>query len=143
MDYLFACDADMVFVDYVGDEILKELVGTLHPGFTSRRGTYDQNPLSKAYVRSNEGSHYFAGGFYGGTRDNFIALLESLSLNIQEDLNHNTIARWHDESHLNRYFIDHQPTCILNPSYCYPEGWSLATPPRLMALYKSRAYWRS
>ena len=143
VDYLFACDADMVFVDYVGDEILSDLVGTLHPGFTWRRGTYDQNKLSKAYISPNEGTHYFAGGFYGGTRDNVIALLQTLTENVQEDLKNNIIARWHDESHINRYFIDHEPTLILNPSYCYPEGWSMSTPPRLMALYKSRAYWRS
>jgi histo-blood group ABO system transferase len=143
MDYLFACDADMLFVDYVGDEILHDRVGTLHPGFTTRRGTYDKNPLSKAYVNEHEGTHYFAGGFYGGTQENFIALLEVLTNNIQYDLNHKIVALWHDESHLNRYFIDHEPTCILNTSYCYAEGRSLPTPPRLVALHKSKTYWRS
>lgn len=143
LDYIFACDADMVFVDYVGNEIMSNLVGTLHPGFTWRPGTYDHNPHSKAYISNNEGIYYFAGGFYGGNRENFIALLETLTRNIREDLDNNIIARWHDESHLNRYFVDHEPTCILNPSYCYPEGFSLPTPPRLMALHKNRAYWRS
>ena len=143
MDYLFACDADMLFVDYVGSEILHERVGTLHPGFTSKRGTYDKNPLSKAFVNEHEGAHYFAGGFYGGSRENFITLLDTLTHNIQDDLNHKIVAIWHDESHLNRYFIDHEPTCILNTSYCYAEGRSLPTPPRLVALHKSKAYWRS
>ena len=32
-DYLFACDADMLFVDIVGDEILGKRVATRHPGF--------------------------------------------------------------------------------------------------------------
>jgi histo-blood group ABO system transferase len=143
MDYLFACDADMLFVDYVCDEILHERVGTLHPGFINRRGTYDTNTLSKACVSGDEGAHYFAGGFYGGTRENFIALLDTLTQNVQDDLNRNIIALWHDESHLNRYFIDHEPTCILDTSYCYAEGRSLPTPPRLVALHKSKAYWRS
>ena len=143
VDYVFACDADMRFVDYVGDEILHDSVGTLHPGFTSKRGSYDKNPLSLACVKDHEGSHYFAGGFYGGSRDNFITLLENITQKIQTDLNHNIIALWHDESHLNRYFIDHEPSCILNTSYCYPEGWSLSNPPKLVALHKSKAYWRS
>ena len=34
IDYLFACDADMLFVNMVGDEILGERVATRHPGFT-------------------------------------------------------------------------------------------------------------
>lgn len=143
MDYLFACDADMKFVDYVGGEILHDRVGTLHPGFVNKRGSYDQNPQSKAYVNPHEGTHYFAGGFYGGSHDNFINLLEAVSTNIQEDLSRNIVALWHDESHLNRYFIDHKPTCMLNTSYCYPEGLSLTTPPRLVALNKCKAYWRA
>src|SRR5689334_15730630 len=43
-DYLFACDADMLFVDTVGDEILGERVATQHPGFVGQRGSYYRNP---------------------------------------------------------------------------------------------------
>jgi histo-blood group ABO system transferase len=46
-----------------------------------------------------------------------------ITQNILKDLNHNIIAVWHDECHVNRYFIDNPPTCILSPSYCYPENW--------------------
>jgi histo-blood group ABO system transferase len=143
MDYLFACDADMLFVDYVGDEILGTRVGTLHPIYTWRRGTYDTNPQSKAYVANTEGTHYFAGGFYGGSREAFCQMVQELTRNIKEDMAHGITARWHDESHLNRYFIDHEPTVILTPSYCYPQGWDLKYHPRLIALYKNHSYWRS
>lgn len=143
MDYLFACDADMVFVDYVGNEVLGNLVATLHPIYTWRRGTYDANPKSKAYVAAHEGTHYFAGGFYGGSRDAFCQMIQELTQNIKSDTSNGIMARWHDESHLNRYFIDHEPTCILNPSYCYPEGYSFGYHPRLVALYKNHAYWRA
>lgn len=143
MNYLFACDADMLFVDFVGEEILSDLVGTLHPGFTYRRGTYENNSQSKAYVEACEGKHYFAGGFYGGSRERFIAMNDSLTSTIDQDLKKKIVAIWHDESHLNRYFIDHKPTRILDTSYCYFEGRSLPTPPRLVALYKSKTYWRS
>jgi len=142
-DYLYACDADMVFVDYIGDEILGNLVGTLHPGFTFRRGTYEQRPESQACVTPTEGKHYFAGGFYGGTQEEFINLIESLTSNIQKDLDQGIVARWHDESHLNRFFIDHEPSTILDTSYCYPEGWSLETHPRLIALTKNKWSFRS
>jgi len=136
-DYLFACDADMLFVDTVGSEIFGDLVGTQHPGFVNKRGSYETRPESTAYVRKNEGIHYFAGGFYGGNQEHFFALLKSVIKNIETDQKNNIIAVWHDESHLNRYFIDHKPTTILTPSYCYPESWKLPYQKKLLALDKN------
>ena len=63
--------------------------------------------------------------------------------NIYTDLGKNIIAVWHDESHLNRYFVDHKPTVILSPSYCYPESWKLPYKKRLLALDKNHAAIRS
>jgi histo-blood group ABO system transferase len=57
MDYLFACDADMRFVDFVGDEILADRVATIHPGFVNKRGTYETRCESCARVKSNEGDY--------------------------------------------------------------------------------------
>lgn len=142
MDYLFAIDADMLFVASVGDEILGDLVGTQHPAFIGKRGTYEKNKKSKAYVAPHEGKHYFCGGFYGGKRENFIKLLKAATQKIDADLSWNFIAKWHDESHLNRYFIDHPPTKILSPSYCYPETWNLEFPKKLVALNKNHAEMR-
>lgn len=143
LDYIFACDADMLFVDYVGDEILSERVATQHPGFVGRRGTYERNAQSKAAVRNHEGECYFAGGFYGGSRPEFFMLIDQISKAIDDDLARNIIALWHDESHLNRYFIDHKPTKILDPSYCYPESWKLPYVKRLLALDKNHAQMRA
>ena len=136
-DYLFACDADMLFAGDVGDEIFGDHVATLHPGFYNSRGTYEKNPLSTACVKSDEGKHYFAGGFYGGSREVFFDILLSIVENINEDLRKNFIAVWHDESHWNRYCIDHEPTVILSPSYCYPENWKLPFEKKLLALDKN------
>jgi histo-blood group ABO system transferase len=140
IDYLFACDADMVFVDRVGDEILADLVGTKHPGFClprQRHDDYERNSASTAYVAPGEGHHYFAGGFYGGSRAEFLKLIFVCYINILQDLAHNIIVQWHDESHLNRYFIDNPPL-VLPASYCYPEeGWGLPFAPRLVAVYKN------
>jgi histo-blood group ABO system transferase len=138
-DYLFACDADMLFVDEVGSEILGERVATIHPGFYNKRGSYDTNPESLAYVGDREGKHYYAGGFYGGSSDEFFRILEVNSSNIDNDLERGVIAVWHDESHWNRYCIDNKPTIILSPSYCYPEDWDLPFKPRLLALNKIHA----
>lgn len=142
-DYLFACDADMLFVDTVGDEILGSLVATLSPGFTlgspypRSRGAYETNPLSTACVRDDEGELYFAGGFYGGTTQEVLKMLSTNVANINQDLDIGLIAAVHDESHWNRYCIDHPPTVILSPSYCYPENWQIPYTRRLLALDKN------
>lgn len=148
-DYIYACDVDMLFVDTVGDEILGERVATLSPGFVKEspfprvRGAYDTNPLSTACVRDDEGEFYFAGGFYGGTSEEFIKILETNVANIDIDLQNGIIAEWHDESHWNRYCIDHKPTIILSPSYCYPENWQMPYHKRLLALDKNHAELRT
>lgn len=136
-DYMFALDADMLFVSDVGEEILGDLVGTIHPGYYNKPGTYETRRASTACVRKREAEHYFAGGFYGGKTKEFLQLLSTTSANIRKDLHRDIIAVWHDESHLNRYFIDHPPTLKLDPSYCYPESWNLPFPKRLLALDKN------
>ena len=145
-DYLYCCDADMLFVDTVGDEILGARIATEHPGFAPRsiggsrkRGTYEQHRFSTAYIDDNEGEYYFAGGFYGGAKQEILQLFETVVKNIETDLKKDYIAIWHDESHLNRYFIDNKPTMILNPSYCYPEKWRLPYPKKLLALDKEHS----
>ncbi len=138
-DYLFACDADMLFVDTVGSEILGDRVATLHPGFIGKRGSYETNPISTAYISDQEGEFYFAGGFYGGTVKEFLHIIDTNIHNIEIDLSRQYIAVWHDESHWNRYCIDCPPTLILYPAYLYPESWVLPYPRKLLALDKNHA----
>lgn len=142
-DYLFAIDADMLFVGSVGDEILHERVATIHPGFYNKRGSYENNPLSLAYVGPNEGKHYIAGGFYGGKKSEFIELLKTIIPKIDMDLTNGIIAIWHDESHLNRYYIDNPPSIFLSPAYCYPESWKLPFKKKLLALDKNHSEYRN
>lgn len=139
MDYLFYCDADMLFVDTVGSEILSDRVGTIHPGFFDKPRqafTYETNPMSKAFVPPTEGTVYYAGGFNGGTSKEYLAMCKVIGDRVLEDRGKNIIAVWHDESHMNRYFIDNPPTLSLSPSYCYPESWSIPFTKRLLALDK-------
>lgn len=141
-DYLFACDADMRFVADVGDEILGERVATLHPGFVGKRGSYESDPRSKAYIGDQEGLYYFAGGFYGAARESFFHILKTCIDGIEEDLKRGIIAVWHDESHWNRYCIDFPPSLLLSPSYCYPENWKLPYTKKLLALDKNHDEFR-
>lgn len=150
MDCLYYCDADMRFVSDVGDEILPEtdilsnggdngLVGTEHPGYHGdRRGTYETNTESTAYVAPNEGRHYFAGGFNGGTSEAFLKMSAHIRDCVDKDLEKDIIAVWHDESQMNRYFIDNPPK-MLSPSYCYPENWNIPFEKKLLALDKNHS----
>lgn len=144
-DYIFACDSDLSFVNPIGEEVLSDRVAVHHPGFiNNKRGTYEEKEvLSLAYVKPNEGEHYFTGAFYGGNKKEFFALIKQLDTNVDEDLKKNITALWHDESHLNRYFIDNPPTKQLSTSYYYPEVWPDANKKKILALEKNHAYFRA
>ena len=136
-DYLFYCDIDMRFVSDVGDEILGELVSTIHPGFLGGRGTPETNAGSTAFIPDGDELVYYAGGFNGGSSSKFLEMSEQIDTNIDIDLRTGLIAIWHDESHLNKFFTKNKPTVVLSPSYCYPESWNLNYDKKLLALDKN------
>jgi histo-blood group ABO system transferase len=152
-DAHFYCDADMLFLDNVGDEVLSDTVVTLHPGYYKKPRqmfTYETRPASTAYVAPNQGKYYFAGGFNGGFK--YLEVAQDITKMIDEDAKKDIVAVWHDESYMNRYFIDNKPSLILDPSYCYPDikdqrriqEWGLQKlKPKLMALDKNHKEVRS
>lgn len=142
IQYLYYIDADMRFEGDVGVEILSDIVGTIHPGFLGGRGTPETNPKSLAYISPYTSMTYCAGGFNGGTSKEYLKMANKLSENIEEDYCNGIIAVWHDESHLNRYYIDNPPTTLLSPAYCYPESWDLPFARKIVALDKNHAEMR-
>ena len=150
-DAHYYCDADMLFVNTVGDEILGDLVATQHPGFYSfgrKSFSYETRPQSTAYVAPTEGQFYFAGGFNGGRR--YLEMASIITRMIDKDAEKGIVAVWHDESYLNRFLATNPPTLILNPGYCFPDqpaqakAWRIDhLTPRLLALTKNHAEVRS
>lgn len=140
MDFLYYCDVDMKFINNVDGEIFGERVVTQHPGYYGRRGTPEKRSESLAYVKEDEEMQYFAGGFNGGTSYEYLKMSKQLSDNIDIDYDNGIIATWHDESHMNRYFIDNEPTKILNPGYCFGQSMKLPFFPKLIALDKHNFY---
>lgn len=144
-DYIFFCNANLIFKQSINNEILPPangngLVGTLHPGFFNKptvEYTYERSPRSTAYIAKGEGKHYYAGGFSGGRTKEYIKLCETLKKQIDQDTHNKQVAVWHDESHINRYFLDNPPS-ILSPAYLYPEGWSLPFEEKIMIRDKSK-----
>lgn len=174
MDYLFYIDVDMRFVAPCGDEILpgteQALVAVEHPAFyRGHRGIgsrlidrltggrwssrplphkalpFERNPRSRACISDPEHRVYYYGGFNGGEAPAFLAMADTLRVAVDEDLANGIVARWHDESHLNRYLCGRSAK-RLPPSYCYPEsGYPHLhhLTPVIVALDKNHAYFRS
>lgn len=144
--HVYLIDADMRFVAPVDAEILGALVATSHPGYVGRRGTYEERRDSAAFVAEHEGTRYYCGGFVGGQRSEFLALADAIRAGVDSDAAAGITAVWHDESHLNRYLVDHPPPVQLSPSYCYPEDdhryvktvWPQRYEPKILALRKNR-----
>lgn len=124
-DYLFYCDVDMLFVNKIEpEEICADgITATLHPGFPQ---TFERGAASTAYVA---GDHpYYQGCFVGGRTDRFLAMCEEIAICIDADDANGVMAVWHDESHLNRYLVDHPPAKVLTPAFAYPAEKYLVTP---------------
>lgn len=151
-DYSYYVDVDVLFVDTIGDEIFGDLVAVQHCGFVGERGTYEERPISTAYVAPHEGKKYYGGGFQGGGTK-FWDAIEAIKLAIEIDLSKGIIAVHHDESQWNRYLVHNPPTLELNPSYHHPDShehihgkWKklgLWFPPKVLLLNKDHEAMRN
>lgn len=144
-DYLFFLNANMQFVDAVNEDILpskkQKLLAVQHPAFYNKSRdefTYETNLLSTAFIKLTEGKGYYMGGFNGGIATDYLQLIEQLDAAIDEDITNGIIALWHDESHLNKYFANHANIKVLDPSFGFPEGWSLPFEPKIIVLNKDK-----
>ena len=125
-DYIFFINSTYIFYKQIGTDILpgaehEYLVAAEHRQSVRRtpdRYTYDRNPDSTAYIPYGQGSHYYAGGFNGGTVPAFKTLCESIIQATDDDLKKDIIALWHDESHLNKYLLN-KNIKVLPPTYVW------------------------
>lgn len=101
----------------------KPLFGVRHDSYTNKMGEYEFDPKSTAAVNKNDNlSNYCVGAFWGGQSKELLKLLKELEKRIDIDLKNGIIAKWHDESQINKYFIEKENKVhILDPSYSYPN----------------------
>ncbi len=144
-DYIYFFNGNMQFVDPITEEIIpsedKPLIMVKHPGFHDKKReqfTYETSDNSLAGIPDHEGEHYFMGGLNGGVSKNYLQLIDDLEHRVETDKKNSIIALWHDESHLNRYGIDHADNIkVLDPSYGVPEGWNFPYEPKIIIRDKS------
>lgn len=139
VEYIFCADVDQEFVAPVGEEILGHLVATLHPelyGMPRNAFPYEVEEASSACVQDNEGDYYYTSELYGGLVSEMYRLARSCSLLILQDLANGVKAKGLEESYLNRYLINHRPTCVLSPEYSWWDSALSADVPvqRLVSL---------
>ena len=138
------CDAVITPEEFLPREKLNEtLAVTIHPGYAGKKKIdfpYDRNKKSTAYIPWNCGSYYVIGAMFCGTSNAFIKMSKTLKKNIEEDLKRNIIAKWHDESQLNRYIIGKKNIRILPPQYCYPCGMNVTYAKKISAVNKEAKF---
>jgi hypothetical protein len=143
-DYLFLCDADMVFIRPVGAEILGSrvaLLGHHHTRFQPWQYPYCRKKDSTAYIPHPQGEYYFVGGFQGGASETYLADCEALATAVRMDLRNHVIADWHDESYWNRHLVDHPPTVVLPWGYAMAES-EVTTETRISFVVKDHDAYR-
>jgi hypothetical protein len=120
-DQIFYMDIDMLVCNHVTEEeiFIEGLTAVIHPGYPD---SFERRPESTAFVAGSP--PYYQGCFIGGCVRNFLEMCEVIARNIDIDDGNGIVAVWHDESHLNRYLVDHPPQKKLSPAYCFPETYS-------------------
>ena len=127
-DYVFFIDADLwPCSDITFEEILghgRPLVGVQHPGFIGKIGTFETDSRSTANIF--DGNYnvkvYRQGCFWGGKSNNIIEMIKTVNSRIDKDTDNDIMAVWHDESHMNKYFLENNDKVFtLHPGFATPQ----------------------
>jgi hypothetical protein len=133
-DWFVFLDADTLVVKEIHEDeffdFTKSFFGVHHPCHFLKMpphdefpGAFEINPLSRSSItKKDDYSIYYQGCLWGGKVPEVLKLIEELDIRTKEDLDNNVIAVWHDESHLNKFFVEHKENVhTLGPEFAYPE----------------------
>ncbi len=128
-DYVFFFNGNMEVIHSVSEEELLPteaegyIVAPLHSGNKRFKSNYEfeyeRNPKSSSYIPYGEGEYYFHAGLLGGRVKEFLEMLDICEKMMDEDLKHNFIPKFHDESVFNKYVLT-RPHKILSNYYIHP-----------------------
>ena len=125
-DWLVFLDADMRVNQVITPEEFfddqKDFIAVHHPcHYNTGTGTFERRLESEACVTGDPVS-YYQGCLWGGKIKSVIPMMKLLRDRVDKDYKNDIIAIWHDESHLNKFFIDNQENVnALPPDYAFPE----------------------
>ena len=85
-------------------------------------GAWETRPQSEAFVPRKLRRMYFCGGTWFGPRRAIREMLEELSGQVSDDKKIDVIAKWHDESHLNKWAVQ-KSFNTSSPELCFDETY--------------------
>lgn len=143
-DWFLFLDADMRVVAPIAvDDIFSAdatLIGVRHPYVEpGTQFPLERNPRSRAFVATGkEAPVYWQGCLWGGRSPDALAMMRDLAAAVSADEAQGIVARWHDESHLNRYLWEREDRVkTLDPGFALPDvDTSLPYRPRILHLDK-------
>jgi histo-blood group ABO system transferase len=142
--YVFYIDADTIIASPIGKDILSPRTVVQHCGYVNGGGTFETRHDSTSFVPMSQRKVYYGGGFWGCDLVNFKKLVSKAVEMIDDDLARGIMPIWHDESVLNCYMANCEPTKVLSPSYHYPEAnpriwksWPEQYPCKILLLNKN------
>ena len=132
-DYVLFMDADTRVVRTVTEEELftdKKYIGVHHPchflglpPHTEYLGAFEERKESRAGITDEDDiSVYFQGCLWGGKVPYVLDMINELTERTQDELDRDVIAKWHDESQMNKFFAERREDVhVMGPQYAYPE----------------------
>lgn len=149
-DFLVFFNANFIFKEDISEEEFlpngknEKLLAAIHAWFYNKPYIlypYERKKKSQAYIPYFQKWNYYQWSLNGGFTQDYLNLIEGCMKNIEKDFGKNYIARWHDESHLNKYLIGRDDVKALNPSYNFPEGANLPFVAKI--ILKDKSAWKS
>ena len=80
------------------------------------------------------------GALYCGHTDKFLKMCEILAERVNKDLSNNVITRVHDESHINKYVIEHNNVRTLSPAYLNPDNLDIPFEKKIRIIDKTKIF---
>lgn len=142
--FVFCMDVDQYFRGAFGPEALAESVAQLHSWhyhWPRWLLPYERDARSAAALAPGEGDFYYHAAVFGGSVAALRGLTAHCARGLRRDRERGLEARWHDESHLNKFFWLHKPAKVLSPEFCWsPDIGSRAEIRRPRLLWAPKEY---
>ncbi|XP_060477974.1 alpha-1,3-galactosyltransferase 2 isoform X1 [Panthera onca] len=142
--FVFCMDVDQYFHGAFGPEALSESVAQLHSWhyrWPRWLLPYERDARSAAALAPGEGDFYYHAAVFGGSVAALRGLTAHCAQGQRRDRELGLEARWHDESHLNKFFWLHKPAKVLSPEFCWsPDIGSRAEIRRPRLLWAPKEY---